>query len=109
MANVYKVLGQQVPSANTLTTLYTVPAATNTVISTISVANYGATNASYSLSVARAGASDSANQYFVRGATVPAADSIFLTIGLTLGATDVVRCNTNSTTVAFNAFGSEIV
>jgi hypothetical protein len=108
MPNLYRVLGQQVPSANTLTTLYTVPAATNTVISTISVANYGATNASYSLSVARAGAADTANQYFVRGATVPAADSLFLTIGLTLGATDVVRCNTNSATVSFNAFGSEI-
>jgi hypothetical protein len=108
MANLYKVLGQQVPAANTLTTLYTVPAATNTVISTISIANYGASNASYSLSVGRAGAADSANQYFVRGATVPAADSIFLTIGLTLAATDVVRCNTSSATVAFNAFGSEI-
>jgi hypothetical protein len=46
--------------------------------------------------------------FIVRGATVPAADSIFLTIGLTLAATDVVRCNTSSATVAFNAFGSEI-
>ena len=39
MATTYKVLGQSAPSATTATTLYTVPAATSTVVSSISVVN----------------------------------------------------------------------
>ena len=49
MATTYKVLGQSNPAATTLTTLYTVPASTQTVISTITVANQAATAATYPL------------------------------------------------------------
>lgn len=108
MANTYKVLGQINPTANTLTTVYTVPAATQTVISTVTVCNQSSANASYSLSIGRAGAADAVTQYIVRGATVPASDSIILTLGLTLGNTDVLRANTSNASVSFNAFGSEI-
>ena len=34
--------------------------------------------------------------------------SIGITLGLTLGATDVVRANTNLANVSFNVFGSEV-
>ena len=47
MATTYKVLGQSNPAATTLTTLYTVPAATQAVISSISVANLTATAATF--------------------------------------------------------------
>jgi|LauGreDrversion2_3_1035106.scaffolds.fasta_scaffold15770_2 membrane-bound inhibitor of C-type lysozyme len=39
MATTYKVLGQSNPAAATATTLYTVPAATSTVVSTINICN----------------------------------------------------------------------
>jgi len=39
MPTTYKVLGQINPSANTATTLYTVPSATQTVVPTITIAN----------------------------------------------------------------------
>ena len=45
MATNYKVLGQSIPSATTATTLYTVPAATQAVVSTITVCNQAATAA----------------------------------------------------------------
>ena len=45
MATVYKVLGQSAPSAATATTLYTVPSATSTVVSTINVVNTNASTA----------------------------------------------------------------
>lgn len=42
MANAYKVLGQSNLTAETATDVYTVPSATETVISTIIIANLAA-------------------------------------------------------------------
>jgi hypothetical protein len=108
MATTYKVLGQVNPSATTATTLYTVPAATQTVVSTITVCNQASTAATYRIAVRVAGSALDATEYIVYGATVPASDSTFITVGLTLGATDVVTVYASSATVSFNAFGSEI-
>ena len=58
MATTYKLLGQSNPTANTLTDVYTVPAATQAVISTIAICNQSATNASYSIAVSNNGAAD---------------------------------------------------
>ena len=109
MATTYKILGQSAPTPNTLTDVYTVPGATQAVISTITVCNQTAVNASYSIAVAANGAADSNSQYIIRGGVVPAADSIGITLGITLDAADVVRANTNQANVAFNIFGSEVV
>ena len=108
MATTYKVLGQLNPTANTLSNVYTVPSATQAVISTITVCNQSASNATYSISVSNNGVADNASHYIIRGGVVPAADSIGITLGLTLDATDQVRCNTNSANISFNIFGSEI-
>jgi hypothetical protein len=51
MAQTYKRLGAINPSANTQTNVYVVPAATESVISTITVCNQTAANASYSLAM----------------------------------------------------------
>ena len=108
MATTYKILGQAAPTPNTLTDVYTVPSATQAVISTITVCNQTASNASYSISVAQDGAADSNTQYIIRGGVVPAADSIGITLGITVDASDVIRANTNQANVSFNIFGSEV-
>jgi hypothetical protein len=108
MATTYKVLGQVNPSATTATTAYTVPSATQTVVSSISVCNQASSAATYRIAVRPAGATLAAQHYIVYGATVPASDTTVLTIGLTLGATDVVTVYSSSATVSFNLFGSEI-
>jgi glucose-6-phosphate dehydrogenase assembly protein OpcA len=108
MATTYKVLGQVNPAATTATTLYTVPAATQTVVSTISVCNQAATAATFRIAIRVAGATLSAEEYIVYGATVPASDSTFFTLGLTLGATDVITVYASSANLSFNAYGSEI-
>ena len=51
MATTYKVLAQVNPSATTATTAYTVPSATQTVISTITVANLSASAVTYRIAV----------------------------------------------------------
>lgn len=104
----YKVLGQSSPSAATDTTLYTVPASTQVVISTINVANRGSTPATFRIAVRPAGASI-ANQHYVTFDTqIDGNSAIPWTIGVTLAATDVVTVRASSADVSFSAFGSEI-
>ena len=108
MPTTYKVLGQSNPSATTLTTLYTVPSSTSSVVSTITVCNQAATAATYRIAVSPAGASIANQHYIVYGSTVAANDSTILTLGMTLATTDVVRVYSSSATTSFVLFGSEI-
>ena len=108
MATVYKVLGQQNPAATTATSLYTVPASTSTVVSTITVCNQASSAATFRIAVRPAAAVLAAQHYIVYGATVAASDTTTLTLGLTLATTDVVTVYASSATLSFNAYGSEI-
>ena len=108
MATTYKVLGQSSPSATTATTLYTVPSATQTIVSTVTVANRAATAGSYRIAIRVAGASLADSQYIAYDVSLPANASDTLTLGLTLGATDVITIYASSADFTFSAFGSEI-
>ena len=108
MATSYKVLGQSNPSATTATTLYTVPASTQAVVSTIAVANQAASSATFRIAIRPAGETLAAKHYIAYDSTVAANDSTMLTIGVTLATTDVITVYASSATVSFNAFGSEI-
>lgn len=109
MATVYKVLAQAAPAAATETTLYTVPASTSAVVSTISIANQAGTSGTYRIVVRPAAdASTTQKHYIVYGATVGASDSILLTLGLTLATGDLVRVYASSADMSFSAFGSEL-
>ena len=108
MPTTYKVLGQSAPAATTLTTLYTVPAATNAVVSSITVANLAATAATFRIAVRIAGASIATSQYIGYDITVGASDTTVLTMGVTMNATDVLSVYSSTATVTFSAFGSEI-
>lgn len=104
----YKVLGQSNPSATTATTLYTVPASTQTVVSTIVIANLAASSATFRIAVRVAGATLANSQYVAYDITVGASDSTALTLGLTLGAADVITVYASTANLTFTAFGSEI-
>ena len=108
MPNVYKVLAQSNPSATTATTLYTVPSATSSVISTITVCNQAASAGSFRIAVRPAGATLAAVHYVAYDVALAANDTTALTLGLTLAATDVVTVYASSATLSFHAYGSEI-
>jgi glucose-6-phosphate dehydrogenase assembly protein OpcA len=108
MPTTYKVLGQSAPSATTATTLYTVPSATQAVVSTIAVSNRAATAATYRIAVRPAGATLANEHYIAYDSTVGANDSTMLTIGITLAATDVITVYASTANTSFSAFGSEI-
>lgn len=107
MANTYKVLGQSNPAATTATTLYTVPAATSAVASTLSICNQGVSTL-VRVAVRPAGAALAAAHYIVYDATIAALDSTMLTLGITLATTDVVTVYAGTANVSFGLFGTEI-
>lgn len=107
MATTYKVLGQVIPAANTDTTLYNVPAATQAICSTLTVCNQGVST-TIRIAVRPAGAVISAQHYNVYELAINANDTLPLTLGITLAATDVVTVRSGTATVSFNLYGSEI-
>jgi glucose-6-phosphate dehydrogenase assembly protein OpcA len=108
MATTYKVLGQLNPAATTATTLYTVPASTQTVVSSITIANQASTAATFRIAIRVNGAALAASQYIAYDVAVGAADTTVLTLGLTLGAADVITVYGSTATLSFAAFGSEV-
>ena len=108
MPTTYKVLAQSNPSATTATTLYTVPSATSTVVSTITVCNQAASAGTFRIAVRPAGATLAAVHYVAFDVAIAANDTTAITLGLTLAATDVVTVYASSATMSFHAYGSEI-
>jgi hypothetical protein len=108
MANTYKVLGQVNPSATTNTTLYTVPSATSTVCSTLTICNQASSNAAIRLAVRPAGAALAALHYIAYDTVISGNDLLTLTIGMSLATTDVITVYANTANVSFSLFGSEI-
>jgi hypothetical protein len=108
MATTYKVLGQVAPSAASATTLYTVPGATQTVVSTINVVNTGGPSDTVRIAIRPAGATLSIEHYIVYNLILNPTATFTYTSGATLSATDVVTVYSANGTSSFNAFGSEI-
>ena len=107
MATSYKVLGQQAP-ASTSITLYTVPAATETVVSTINACNTGAAAATIDVAIRPNGDTLAAKHYIVKSLSLAIGSTFTYTAGVTLDATDVITVVSSTNDVAFSAFGSEI-
>ena len=108
MASTYKVLAQSAPSATTNTDVYTVGSGKSAVVSTITVCNRAASSATYRIAIRVAGATIANEDYIAYDSTVPANDSIALTLGVTLAATDVVTVYASTANLSFNLFGAEI-
>lgn len=109
MAVTYKVLGQVKPTANTATTLYTVPTGADNyaVVSSLVVNNLTGDLTNVRISVRPAGATQEDKHYIVYGNGVgPFASQVF-TIGITLASTDVVTVFDLTGKCSFNLFGSE--
>jgi hypothetical protein len=104
----YKVLGQSAPAATTDTNVYTVPSATEAVISTIVIANRAASAGSFRLAVRPNGATIANQHYIAYDVPIAANDSTTLTLGITVDAADIVTFRASSADMSINVFGTEI-
>ena len=108
MAITYKVLAQSAPSATTNTDVYTVGSGKQATVSTITVCNRGTSSATYRIAIRVAGSALSNEEYIAYDAPVGANDSVTWTIGVTLGAADVVTVYASTANLSVNIFGAEI-
>ena len=109
MANTYKVLGQVNPSDTTNANLYTVPSGTATVVSTLIITNVTATEAVARVYVRQAAAVATTGNAIAYDVAVPKNSLNTFTLGITLGATDVVTVHSaTANALAFHLFGSEV-
>jgi hypothetical protein len=108
MATTYKVLGQIAPSAASATTAYTVPSATQAVISTITVCNQGAGSSNVRIAVRPDGETIEAKHYLVYDVAIGASQTAAFTLGITADASDVVTVQSTTANCSFNVFGTEI-
>ena len=109
MATTYKDLGQSNPGAASEATLYTVPASTQTVVSSIAICNQTASSATFRIAVRpSADATTAAKHYLVYGTTVGAADTVVLTVGVTMATGDKIMIFGSTANLSFSAYGSEI-
>lgn len=109
MATAYKVLGQINPAATTAgQLLYTCPSLTQTVISTISVCNQGSATGTFRIAIRPNGDVLAAKHYIAYDAGIAAKDTLFITVGATIDAADIVEVYASTANFSFTAFGSEI-
>ena len=108
MPTTYKVLGQVEYDGSGEDTLYTVPASTQSVCSTLAVCNKSSSNQTFDVRIKVNNAADNDKQYLIFEAPVLAKDTLFITIGVTLGAGDVVTVKSSSADVTFQLFGTEL-
>jgi hypothetical protein len=111
MARTYRILGQQNPSSNTLTTLYTVPTNNSAIISSLVIANLHETEGtgnSFSIAVNVGGVVVSNSNFIAYRVNCPARDTVKLTLGITMNAGSNITVNANGSLMAFSAFGTEI-
>lgn len=108
MATNYKILGQAAPAATTETDLYTVPASTETIVSSIVITERGGGTPTFRVSVSSNGAATTTKDYLVYDAAMTANGYVVLTLGITLDVSDKIRVYASDANVTFQAFGTEI-
>jgi hypothetical protein len=108
MPNVYKILGQVSPSATTETDLYTVPSATSTVCSSLSICNRGGTQTTFRVSISQGGGATVNKDYLYYDVTLAGNDTFIATIGVTLATTDKIRVYSGNASLSFQVWGTEI-
>lgn len=108
MATNYKILGQNKPSAQTSTTVYTCPASTEAVISTISACNVGESPAKIIISIIPSGQTEEKKHHYIFNTEISFPETLSNTIGITLSQGDFVNVYSTSGEVSFHVYGSEI-
>ncbi len=108
MANAYKTLGQIADASANNDTLYTVRASTETGVSTIVICNREGAANTFRIAVRPDGATLANEHYLAYDSSISANDTITMTLGITVDATDIVSVGASDANVSFSIFGTEI-
>jgi hypothetical protein len=110
----YKILGQVQPGANAMTTIYTVPASTNTVVTTITICNQSANNLTVNVAANISGDAITTKNFLITNYILEAAETLVLEPRLAMLAGSLLSANITGaeasvSNVSVNAYGVEII
>ncbi len=108
MAEAYKILGASAPSATTQTSIYTVAASTEAIVSSIVVCERGGAVATFRLAILSGGGTVADEDYIAYDHAIAANETIVLTLGVGMATTDKIEVYASTADLSFNAFGMEI-
>jgi len=109
MTNVYKY-AQVVGTAavSTYATLYTTPASTEAVISSLVITNQSASAITVRIGMDDTAGTPGTSEFLVYDAAIAGNDTIALTLGITMEAAKFIRVSSSVATCNFTAFLTEI-
>lgn len=107
MASVRKNLGQEMSVTDTDVNVYTVPADTDTVVSSVVICNQDTEETTFQLRHRIAGASATDEQLLALDEPIAGNSTVVFALGLTMAETDVFTVQAATNTVSFNVYGQE--
>lgn len=99
-----KALFRGAATTTTSTVLYTVPAATSTIVTNIAVTNTAGTSATFTLGMGTAGSTTPIHTT----TTIAANTTVYIDLKQTLNATNTITGGASAVTVSFHISGVEI-
>lgn len=109
MATAYKYAQVQgTASTGTYSTLYQTPAATQAVISSLVITNQASSDVTVRIGLDTTAGTPGASEWLVYDAVVAGNDTVALTLGITMPASNFIRVSSSANTCNFTAFLSEI-
>lgn len=99
---------QGTASTGTYATLYTTPSATEAVISSIVITNQASSSVTVRIGMDTTAGTPGASEWLVYDAVVAGNDTIALTLGITMPASQFIRVSSSANTCNFSAFYSEL-
>lgn len=108
MPTTYKeVQVQGTAGVGTYATLYSTDASTTAILGTIGICNTSSSPATYRIGVMDSAGTPSGAEWRVYDSVVAASDTVFLTVGMTVGPSKFLRVSSSATTVTFFASVAE--
>lgn len=109
MGTAYKYAQVQgTASTGTYATLYTTPALTEAVISSLVITNQSSSAITVRIGMDATAGTPGASEFLVYDAAVAGNDTVALTLGVTMDAGKFIRVSSSADTCNFTAFLSEI-
>jgi hypothetical protein len=109
MATAYKYSQVQgTSSTGTYATLYTTPSATEAVISSLVITNQSSSAITVRIGMDTTAGTPGASEFLVYDAAVAGNDTVALTLGITMPASNFIRVASSASVCNFTAFLSEI-
>lgn len=109
MATAYKYSQVQgTASTGTYATLYTTPSATEAVISSLVITNQSSSALTVRVGMDTTAGTPAASEFLIYDAAIAGNDTVALTLGITMPASNFIRVSSSASTCNFTAFLSEI-